>query len=458
MACLCRLGVAWLCGLGVACLYGLGVAWLCGLGVAHRLPCSDSAYFLFVSAADGRPGTGSGSGSGWGSAARRGPAERTRLMVRVMRSELGLSGPRCWPRLCLITALLSLIWFPRLYLHYCSQWLCLQALSVPVNKLEFHAHTVELVYQGSLLSAWEEMAVMLLGPLTLNAVLLVLFLIRSVCQTAFGSHFSVLSKFIMAVGVWTVLHPPALFAVDAVLGRLSYSADKPVADAAKLYWHFYRTDQSGAAGIIITLFLYTVLLVLSVTMLQIHFIRFHNDGQMLDVYQRLRSTEGAFFVPHDLELSNQELSYIVKKAEQWRGFNGERRKVAVYDYIWTEEEPPGGQERPGGAAAVVGETSTHVSIYTLHLSGLRECYRHFLRQPDGAIIEVIGDMDCAELHLNMSAKQKEGEEEEERMKSRTDLLRERRRRQPAWRSNRVEPLGGNDQNSSAALTDLLHQP
>lgn len=57
--------------------------------------------------------------------------------------------------------------------------------------------------------------------------------------------------------------------------------------------------------------------------------RFHNDGRMLDVFQRLAAKEGTYFLPQDLELSNQELSYIVKKAEQWRGFNGERRKVNI---------------------------------------------------------------------------------------------------------------------------------
>ena len=55
--------------------------------------------------------------------------------------------------------------------------------------------------------------------------------------------------------------------------------------------------------------------------------RFHNDGRMLDTFQRLSAREGDYFLPRDLELSNQELSHIVKKAEQWRGFNGERRKV-----------------------------------------------------------------------------------------------------------------------------------
>uniref|UniRef100_A0A8C7KRZ6 Orofacial cleft 1 candidate gene 1 protein n=1 Tax=Oncorhynchus kisutch TaxID=8019 RepID=A0A8C7KRZ6_ONCKI len=332
-----------------------------------------------------------------------GAAERTHLALRMIPSELGLS-PRRWgwrsssaaaaaAQLCLIMPLLALIWFARLYLHYCSQWLFLQAIAVPVNKFQFHAHTVELVYQNSLLHTREELAMVVVGPLTLNAVTLLLLLIRWGCQLAFGSLPSFTSNFIMALGVWTVLDPLAVFVVDAVLGRLSYSAESPVADAAKLYWHFYRTDQSGAAGVVITLFLYAILFLLSTTILYLYFLRLHNEGRMLDIFQRLSVTEGSFFVPRDLEVSNQELDYIIQKAEQWRGFNGERRKVSVYDYIWTEEGPLAGCAPPrgdphGAVPAAGGESSTHVSVYTLYLSGQHHRYRHFLRQPDGAILEL----------------------------------------------------------------------
>ena len=58
---------------------------------------------------------------------------------------------------------------------------------------------------------------------------------------------------------------------------------------------------------------------------------------MLDIYHRLHASEDSFFVPYDLEISNQEMAYICKKSEQWRGEEGERRKIAVYDYIWQEE-------------------------------------------------------------------------------------------------------------------------
>ncbi|XP_055786366.1 uncharacterized protein ofcc1 [Salvelinus fontinalis] len=405
-------------------------------------------------------------GGGTGSGSNGGAAERTHLALRMIPSELGLS-PRRWgwrsssaaaaaAQLCLIMPLLALIWFARLYLHYCSQWLFLQAIAVPVNKFQFHAHTVELVYQNSLLHTREELAMVVVGPLTLNAVTLLLLLIRWCCQLAFGSLPSFTSNFIMALGVWTVLDPLAVFVVDAFLGRLSYSAESPVADAAKLYWHFYRTDQSGAAGVVITLFLYAILFLLSTTILYLYFLRLHNEGRMLDIFQRLSVTEGSFFVPRDLEVSNQELDYIIQKAEQWRGFNGERRKVSVYDYIWTEEGPLAGCAPPrgdphGAVPAAGGESSTHVSVYTLYLSGQRHRYRHFLRQPDGAILEVIGDMDGAEPPLSTMPRPGQRTPEvnqEDEGPSSTLQLRERKRRKPVWRTHRVEPVGDSGHGSS----------
>ncbi|TKS87982.1 hypothetical protein D9C73_022106 [Collichthys lucidus] len=324
----------------------------------------------------------------------------------------------------------------------------------------FYAHTVDLVYQSSLLHTREELAMVVVGPLTLNAVMFLLVLIRWGCQQIFGSLPSFTSKFIMAQGVWTVLDPLAVFAVDAVLGRLAYSPDRPVGDAAKLYWHFYRADQSGAAGVIITLFLYAVLFLLSITIVFIYVLRFHNGGRMLDVFQRLTAKEGAYFLPQDLELSNQELSYIVKKAEQWRGFNGERRKVAVYDYIWTAEDPSAGPADPSeypreGAPLPEGETSTHVAVYTLYLSGFKQRYRHFLRQPDGTITEVIGDIEVVDKAAGIVSCQGRGSAYQREDKEGQTVPHQLRKRKKLFgRSHRVEPIGGSGCGSSFALQDL----
>ncbi len=69
----------------------------------------------------------------------------------------------------------------------------------------------------------------------------------------------------------------------------------------------------------------------------VYLIRLHNNGRMLDIYWRLNGMEDMFFQTYDLEISNMELKYIIQNAEQWRGEEGERRKVAVYDYIWEEQ-------------------------------------------------------------------------------------------------------------------------
>ena len=140
-----------------------------------------------------------------------------------------------------------------------------------------------------------------------------------------------------------------------------------------------------------------------------------------------------FFVPSPpLPLTHQE--YIVRKAEKWRGERGERRKVAVYDHVWTPDETDAAAEvvrskqsmgdvgngsqrrskRKGshrGKAQFNGsggrrmsaddamaalrrntgdEVTTHVAIHTVSLDGSTEVYRQFLRLPDGAVVEVFG--------------------------------------------------------------------
>ena len=58
---------------------------------------------------------------------------------------------------------------------------------------------------------------------------------------------------------------------------------------------------------------------------------------MLDSYWRLHAEASEIHIPYDLEISLPEFDSICKKAEQWRGEEGERRKVSVYDYLWEEE-------------------------------------------------------------------------------------------------------------------------
>ncbi|XP_065742088.1 uncharacterized protein, partial [Phocoena phocoena] len=300
-----------------------------------------------------------------------------------------------------IILLTASLWFLRLYLHYLSQWLFLQAISIPVTKFHFSPLAVELCYPSSLLHIGEELLLVVMGPLMLNAVVLPLVLIRWGCQVLFAFCPDVLSKLIITMGLWTVLDPLAVFIVDTILGRLSHDGEAPVADAAKLYWMFEKNMQSGILGGVLTVLLYVLLFIISSLILYLYCLRLHNDSWILDAFQHIHSEETKFFIPYDLEISNQELSYIVKRSEQWRGLNGERRKVAVYDYIWKSHGDVQSsisscdlqqQNETSVSALGPGDVTSHIAVYTVYPSGFQELYRHFLRLSSGAIIEVFGDI------------------------------------------------------------------
>ncbi|CAH3160843.1 unnamed protein product [Porites lobata] len=319
--------------------------------------------------------------------------EKMQYVGRQLMAELGLSQWRSrefWAMLLLI----AFTWWLRLYAHYGGQWVYLQALAVPVSKYDFLAYTVTLNYQSTLLKTREEISMVVLGPFT-NIIIFCLTVIFSwILQRLYGTSPNIFSRFIMAYGINVLLDPIWILIVDSALMRyVNVGGDVPIGDAFKLYWHFIRFENNGAVGIVLTVFLYIVTIFTSSVVIYFYFLRIHNNGRLMDVYHRLHAREDEFFIPYDLEISNVELSYISKKAEQYRGEEGERRKTAVYDYIWEEEQidesDMGTSDRKKTGHR---EITTHVSIHTIHLDGLRELYRHFLRLPDGAVVEVFGEM------------------------------------------------------------------
>eukprot|EP00058_Branchiostoma_floridae_P003599 XP_002589087.1 hypothetical protein BRAFLDRAFT_120904 [Branchiostoma floridae] len=321
--------------------------------------------------------------------------ERAQYLTRMFLAEMGLSQWRSKEFLGILV-MLFFTFFLRIFLHYGGQWLFLMLLRIPVNKFEFLPYTVNLNYQSSLLHTREEIALIVLGPAFNILWFSLLVALSWVSQRALGSFPALFSKFVMATGLMAFLDPVLILLVDCALQRWrNLGGSIPIGDAFKMWWHFDRVEGSGIVSVPMVLFLYIFTMFLTATILYMYFLRLHNNGRMLDIYHRLHGQEEEFFVPHDLELSNQELNYVVKKAEQWRGEEGERRKVAVYDYIWEEEQVEDTTWEEGEREAQKAgrrEITTHLSIHTLHLDGLRELYRHFLRLPDGAIVEVFGDM------------------------------------------------------------------
>ena len=38
------------------------------------------------------------------------------------------------------------------------------------------------------------------------------------------------------------------------------------------------------------------------------------------------------------------------------------------------------------------EITSHLALYTMQIDGTRKLYRHFIKRPDGCIVEVFGDV------------------------------------------------------------------
>ena len=124
---------------------------------------------------------------------------------------------------------------------------------------------------------------------------------------------SLLSKFNIYI---TKIYLVCLLSQSMSPQRLTYSPDVPLADAAKLYWHFYRADQSGAAGVIITVFLYAVHFLLSITILSIYLFRWATLTSLFNSHKMLnwlKIFHASFHIGDQLKLAQVfSLTYMKK--------------------------------------------------------------------------------------------------------------------------------------------------
>eukprot|EP01137_Pigoraptor_chileana_P024220 Opistho-2@91791 len=367
----------------------------------------------------------------FGARNRQNANEKLQYVRRQLLAELGISQWRSrefWAALFLLFA----VFWGRLYVHYFGQWLYLQSRKIPVATFKFLAYSTVLLYQGDLLPTSDHIAIFCVGPLFVALIFVLLVGVVYVSQRTVRTFPNLGCRLVLAFGIASILDPILICIVDTAMQRYKNEGEM-IGDAFKLYWHFDEEQGSGLVGIFLTVFIYACDMFLGCVLCYVYFLKWHLNGRMLDVYHRLHGEPGDFFVPNDMEISNQELRYICTKAEQWRGEQGERRKVIVNDHIYEEEDAHDregdARDAPNAPTATTGaqakastarqtatkasedgrkrrekdklfaqaqpkrEVTTHVSIYTLYLDGSKELYRHFLRLPDGAIVEVFGDID-----------------------------------------------------------------
>jgi hypothetical protein len=319
---------------------------------------------------------------------------KLRFMSEELVSDLAFAGWRSldfWIQLTVIFIALYL----RVYLHYLAQWLFLRSLRVPVYDLNPTPYNVVLKYVADVLPFEVELGVVIVGPAGVVAATALFSAFAYACLRMFYHIPGTLSLFFAWFGIGAALDPLLITLVDAIAGFhdcdrfrscaadiASRECECHEGDAWKLYQRFRVQEGSGVAGVILVVFLYAVLILAGFFFVYLYLLHLHMDGRMLDLYRRLNAPEEAFLVPHDFEVSAAELQWIVGRAARWRGAKGTARRIAVCDYVVTDP-----------LDASYREVTSHLVIYHAGLDGARELYRHFLRLPDGVILEVFGDIE-----------------------------------------------------------------
>ncbi|OAF68226.1 hypothetical protein A3Q56_04028 [Intoshia linei] len=279
------------------------------------------------------------------------------------------------------------IFFLKSYIHYTFQWLFLQFLEIPINKFELLIGSGILNYQQSILSPINLIFFILVGPMSILMVFLILVGFSVLLQVIAGFIPNIGSKFILIFGFHAFFDPLTICIDDLARLRFYRIPTQHIADCVKLYWYYEISENAGIYGIVLILLLYALFMFLSLTLLYIYFLRLHNNGRLIDLYQRLNCSNDMFCVPNDTEISINQLQTIIRESDNWRGEDGDRRKVIIIDYYWKYENESEDATNENDSIAVNEEITTHVSIYTIRMDGHRDLYRQFLRSPDGAISE-----------------------------------------------------------------------
>jgi len=309
------------------------------------------------------------------------------FMKRQFFSELGIREART-REFWIFVAMLVLVFWLRMWMHALAQWMYLQMIEIQVTTFKLELASVNLQYHDNMMSTGEVLGLVFLGVFANNIAFLCLMLASSAWQSLVGRTSWFASSMVCAFGIGAFLDPVLMLVTDLVYGKWEDVSGKTLGDFCKLFYHLKNSGDSGVAGILFTVFLYMVLMSLSAAMFYWYFLRLHHCGRNIDLYIRLTSDEDKFFLPHDAEVSAEDLTGIVKKAEKWRGKKGQRRKVVVQDYIFTSTD----EDDPDDVTKIETETVTLIALFELALDGERELHRQFLME-NGSIIEVFDQID-----------------------------------------------------------------
>lgn len=285
--------------------------------------------------------------------------------------------------------------YVRIYTHYIGLYIYLKILGIQVYRFELMAYQILTKYPNGAMSVSGELGASVAGHIFNIALFIAQVVIMRMWKRLLGKAPDILSKWLLGFGVGVMLDGVFTFLIDVLLGNHSCASSVlcganyagidctcMYGDAFKLPEMYIAMEGTSVPGWLIIGSINLALLVLGAILLYNYLLVMHFDGRVWDLYKRLTALEQDMFMPDDLELSTRELRWICSKAARWRGPRGDRRKVGVVEYIMTDPLYP-----------KFKEVTTHLAIFHETSSGKRTLYRHFLRSPDGTLLEVFGDIE-----------------------------------------------------------------
>lgn len=268
----------------------------------------------------------------------------------------------------------------RIYIHYLAGYLYLLSVGTPVYDFQLEGLQIQFKYMSTSITASQETALVIIGPVANIVFFILLFIVGYLINKL--HHIPIAwSKFFASFGLATVLDPILLLIVD--LGYHNYNCTSVCsdyvssdckcfyADSSKLYYRMLRVEGSGITGIFITLLLYFGSTVISFLLLYHYLVYIHREGRILDLWRRINAPTEEFYLPHDYEVSIEEMNDILNRAKTWKGPIGYRRVVSIVKEI----------------------DSKYYTIYEVDPSGIKTIYRQFSVDVNtGMTIEVFQEL------------------------------------------------------------------
>eukprot|EP01038_Epipyxis_sp_PR26KG_P005003 gene5003-6988_t len=259
----------------------------------------------------------------------------------------------------------SFAFWMRIYVHYMAEYLYLQSLGTPVYSFRLQVLFVIFKYSSVSISTSSEVGVVAIGPIANVCVFLLMAILGGMFYKISRFLPDSVSKFIAAFGVASTLDPILTTLIDVCYHHYSCSQYSHSCEVNKLSDNCACYDGS---------------IIFSILILYEYLIRIHRDGRILDIYRRINGVDGEFFIPHDYEISFDELMLVCRKAATYKSPLGSKRKVSVIKGIENDPEDVHYQE-----------PITRYIIYDIDATGRSVIFRQFMKNSEGMILEIFQD-------------------------------------------------------------------